>query len=71
MTSSQQFRRLPTKEHHHFSSLFCQKIHNVFLWHVHLLDEDMSSREDASTSWPSSSGQLEVSGGHTLPFLNS
>jgi hypothetical protein len=26
-----------------------------FFWLVHLLDEDVSSREDASTSWPSSS----------------
>jgi hypothetical protein len=27
-----------------------------FSWTVHLLDEDVSSREDASTSWPYSSG---------------
>jgi hypothetical protein len=26
------------------------------LWPVHLLEKDVSSREDASTSWPSSSG---------------
>jgi hypothetical protein len=26
-----------------------------YIWHVHLLDECMSSREDASTSWSSSS----------------
>jgi hypothetical protein len=28
-------------------------------WPVHLLSEDVSSREDASTSWPSSSGRQE------------
>jgi hypothetical protein len=28
---------------------------NVY-WPVHLLGEDVSSREDASTSWPSNSG---------------
>jgi hypothetical protein len=28
----------------------------MYYWPVHLLSEDVSSREDASTSWPSSSG---------------
>jgi hypothetical protein len=28
----------------------------VIIWLVHLLDEGVSSLEDASTSWPSSSG---------------
>jgi hypothetical protein len=32
----------------------CQS--DPLFWPVHLLSEDVSSREDASTSWPSSSG---------------
>jgi hypothetical protein len=38
------------------------------IWPVDLLSEDVSSREDAPTSWPSSSGLSEVTGSEDLPY---
>jgi hypothetical protein len=34
----------------------CQLLVTTHYWPVHLLDKGVSSREDASTSWPSRAG---------------
>jgi hypothetical protein len=50
------FKDIPYGSKNQFPVLNVSGVTNVLLyWPVHLLSEDMSSREDASTSWPSSS----------------